>query len=75
MYLEQRFTRGGDEAARAVVKAALTGPEGRVLPQQLVDASPWRLDSARMPEGVRRRVEAEAAIRADVPRREHEPIG
>jgi acyl-CoA thioesterase FadM len=75
VYLEQRFTRGGDEAARAVVKAAFVGPEGRVAPQQLVDASPWRLQSPPMPEGVRRWVEAEAAIRSDAPRREHEPIG
>lgn len=74
-YMEQRFVRGGDEVARAIVKAAFIGPGGRVLPQQLVDASPWSLQSPPMPEGVRMWVEAEEAIRSDVPSRTYEPIG
>jgi len=74
-YMEQRFVRGGDEVVRAIVKAAFIGPEGRVLPQQLVDASPWRLVSPPMPEGVRMWVEAEEAIRSNAPNRTYEPIG
>jgi acyl-CoA thioesterase FadM len=74
-YMEQRFTRDGDEIVRAIVRAAFIGPEGRVLPQQLVDASPWRLESPPMPAGVRRWVEAEEAIRSDTPSRTYEPIG
>jgi acyl-CoA thioesterase FadM len=74
-YVEQRFVRGEDELARAIVKAAFIGPGGRVLPQQIVDASPWRLQSPPMPEGVRMWVEAEEAIRSDTPSRTYEPIG
>lgn len=74
-YLEQRFVRGGEEMAKAIVKAAFTGPEGRVLPQELVDASPWSLRSPPMPEGVRRWGAAEEAIRSEAPGRTYEPIG
>jgi acyl-CoA thioesterase FadM len=74
-YMEQRFVRQGEEVARAIVKAAFVGPEGRVLPQQLVDASPWALESPPMPEGVRMWVGAEEAIRSDAPSRTYEPIG
>ena len=74
-YMEQRFVRNGDEVARAIVKAAFIGPGGRVLPQQLVDASPWPMASPPMPEGIRMWVEAEEAIRSDAPSRMYEPIG
>ena len=72
---ELDLSAGEDELARAIVKAAFIGPEGRVLPQQLVDASPWRLESPPMPEGVRMWVAAEEAIRSDTPSRTYEPIG
>lgn len=74
-YAEQRFVRGGEEMARAIVKAAFIGPQGRVPPQQLVDASPWALHSPPMPEGVRMWVEAEEAIRSDAPSRTYEQVG
>lgn len=74
-YVEQRFTHGGEEMAKAIVRAAFTGPGGRVLPQQLVDASPWSLRSPPMPEGVRRWVAAEEVIRSDTLNRTYEPVG
>ncbi|MBW3570612.1 MAG: thioesterase family protein [Gemmatimonadetes bacterium] len=75
LYLEQRFTRGGDEVARALVRAAFVGPAGRVAPQQLVDASPWSLAPPPVPEGVRRWMEAEEAIQSETPSTTYEPIG
>jgi acyl-CoA thioesterase FadM len=61
-FAEQRFTRDGELVALAVVKASFVGPDGRVRPQELVDATPYRIASPEIPEAIRRWEEAEDAI-------------
>lgn len=61
-FMEQSFTRGGELMAHAIVKALFVGPDGRVPPQQLVDASGYRVASPEIPEAIRRWEEAEDAI-------------
>ena len=39
VFMEQRFTRGGELVAHAVVKAQFLGPEGRVAPRRVGEAA------------------------------------
>lgn len=61
-FMEQSFTRGGQLMAHAIVKALFLGPEGRVPPQELVDASGYHVESPEIPDAIRRWEEAEEAI-------------
>ena len=61
-FKEQSFTRGGELMARAIVKALFVGPQGRVAPQELVDATGYQVDPPEVPEAIRRWEEAEDAI-------------
>jgi len=61
-FMEQRFSRGGELVALAIVKASFRGPGGRVAPQELVDATPYGIASPEIPEAIRRWEEAEDAI-------------
>lgn len=75
-YMEQRFTRRGETAAAAIVKARFVARDGRRLPPgEVVAATRHRMDSPPMPDGVREWVEAEERIQSDVKRRTYEPIG
>jgi acyl-CoA thioesterase FadM len=67
-YLDQRFERAGDVVAAALVKGLFLGPEGRIPTQQVVDASPHRVDSPPAPPAVAAWQEAERALR------EHEAL-
>lgn len=67
-YLDQRFERGGEVVAVALVKGLFLGPEGRVPTQQVVDASPHRIASPPPPGAVSAWQEAERALR------EHETL-
>jgi acyl-CoA thioesterase FadM len=58
-FMEQRFTRGGQTMAVAMVKALFVGPDGRVPPQELVDATAYDVVSPEIPESIRRWEEAE----------------
>ena len=61
-FMEQSFTRGGELMARAIVKALFVGPEGRVPPKELVDATGYPMEAPEVPEAIRRWEEAEDAI-------------
>ena len=61
-FMEQSFTRGGELMAHSIVKALFVGPDGRVPPQELVDATGFRVDPPEIPEAIRRWEEAEDAI-------------
>jgi acyl-CoA thioesterase FadM len=61
-FMEQRFTRGGELMAHAIVKALFVGPGGRVAPQELVDATGYQVEPPEIPEAVRRWEEAEDAL-------------
>lgn len=75
-YMEQRFTRGGETAAVAVVKARFTAADGRRLaPAEVVEATRHAMPSPPMPAGVREWVEAEERIQSDVQRRTYEQVG
>ncbi|HEU0076192.1 MAG TPA: thioesterase family protein [Longimicrobiaceae bacterium] len=63
VFLDQRFERRGDLIAAALVKGLFLGPEGRVPTQQVVDASPHRIDSPPVPEAVAAWQEAERVLR------------
>ncbi len=58
-FMEQSFTRGGEVMARAIVKALFVGPEGRVPPQALVDATGYEVEPPEIPKAIRRWEEAE----------------
>ena len=75
-YMEQRFTRRGETAAVAIVKARFMAADGRKLaPAEVVAATEHAMDSPPMPPGVREWVEAEERIQSDVLRRTHELTG
>jgi len=61
-YLEQRFTRGADVYAVAIVKALLMGPEGKVPPVEIFTSLDPAAESPPMPDVVARWNEAEAAL-------------
>jgi acyl-CoA thioesterase FadM len=61
-FMEQSFTRGGELMAHAIVKALFVGPEGRVRPQELVDATGYEVDRPEIPDAIRRWEAAEDAI-------------
>jgi acyl-CoA thioesterase FadM len=61
-FMEQRFTRGGELMAHAIVKALFVGPGGRVAPQELVDATGYQVEPPEIPEAVRWWEEAEDAL-------------
>ncbi len=67
-FLDQRFERRGDVVASALVKGLFLGPDGRVPTQQVVDASPHRIESPPPPEAVSAWQDAERALR------EHETL-
>jgi acyl-CoA thioesterase FadM len=67
-YLDQRFERGGDLVAAALVKGLFLGPQGRVPTQQIVDASGQRIDSPPVPGAVAAWQDAEGAMK------EHETL-
>lgn len=75
-YMEQRFTRGGETAAVAIVKARFVAADGRRLaPAEVVAATRHAMESPPMPPGVRGWVEAEERIQSDVQRRIYEQVG
>jgi acyl-CoA thioesterase FadM len=75
-FVEQRFTRGGELVAYALVKGQFLGPEGRVAPQQVVDASPYDIPSPPLSPAVRAWQEAEDRLVAATPAlKEHELAG
>jgi acyl-CoA thioesterase FadM len=51
-FMEQRFTRGGQLAAYAIVKIQFTGREGRLRPQQVIDATGSAVPSPEIPQAV-----------------------
>jgi acyl-CoA thioesterase FadM len=53
IFTEQRFTRGGELAAYAIVKIHLFSREGRLDPQRVVDALPHPAVSPEIPQAVR----------------------
>jgi acyl-CoA thioesterase FadM len=61
-YLEQRFERGGELMARAVVRGVFLGPDGRVPTARLVELSPTPLRSPPMPQAMRKWIEAESEL-------------
>lgn len=61
-FMEQRFTRGGELVAHAVVKAQFTAPGGRVTPRMVVDASPYDMPSPPLPDAVREWQESEETL-------------
>ena len=67
-FLDQRFERGGNLIAVALVKGLFLGPGGRVPTQQVVDASGYRIDSPPPPGAVVAWEEAERVLR------EHEAL-
>jgi acyl-CoA thioesterase FadM len=62
-FVEQRFERGGDLLAIALVKGLFLGPEGRIPTQAVVDASGHSLESPPAPEAVLAWQEAERVLR------------
>lgn len=75
-YMEQRFARGGETAALAIVKARFMAADGRRLaPAEVVAATRHAVESPPMPPGVREWVEAEERIQSDVQRRTYEQVG
>jgi acyl-CoA thioesterase FadM len=63
-YLEQRFTRRGEIAALALVKARFTGPHGGVEPQAIVRATQHDVSSPPIPPAVVQWQEAESRLAA-----------
>ena len=61
-FLEQRFTRGGETMAVAMVKALFVGPNGRVPPQELVDATGYDVATPEIPLSIRSWEDAEDAL-------------
>jgi len=61
-FLEQRFTRGGETMAVAMVKALFVGPGGRVPPRELVDVAGYDVVTPEIPESIRRWEAAEDAL-------------
>lgn len=51
-FMEQRFTRGGQLAAYAIVKIQFTGRDGRLRPQQVIDATGSAVRSPEIPPAV-----------------------
>lgn len=75
-YMEQRFVRGGEMAAVAIVKARFMAADGRrVAPAEVVSATRHAMPSPPMPPGVREWVEAEERIQSDVQRGTYEQVG
>jgi acyl-CoA thioesterase FadM len=62
LFLEQRFTRGGELMAVAVVKALFVGPTGRVPPRELIEVTGLVIESPPIPEAVRRWEAAEEVM-------------
>ncbi|HYJ80285.1 MAG TPA: hypothetical protein VEW03_11810, partial [Longimicrobiaceae bacterium] len=61
-FLEQRFVRDDDQVAFALVKVQFRGRQGRVQPQQVMDAFARGMASPPMPAAVREWQEAERAL-------------
>jgi acyl-CoA thioesterase FadM len=75
-YMEQRFVRGGETAAVAIVKARFVAAGGaRLAPAEVVAATRHAMESPPMPAGVRGWVEAEERIQSDVQRGAYEQVG
>jgi acyl-CoA thioesterase FadM len=51
-FMEQRFTRGGRLAAYGLVKIQFSGREGRLRPQQVIDATGSDVQSPELPAAV-----------------------
>src|SRR4051812_6529347 len=58
-FMEQRFTRGGELCAYAIVKVQFAGRAGRVAPQRMADAIHPGAQSPALPQAVRDWQEAE----------------
>jgi acyl-CoA thioesterase FadM len=63
-FLEQRFTRGSEVAALAVVKTLFLGGGRRVAPAELIAATGQAAESPPIPDSVRRWEEAEQEIQS-----------
>ena len=61
-FIEQRFTRGDELVALAVVKGIFRGPHGRVAPRELVEATGYEVESPPVPPGILEWQEAEAGF-------------
>jgi acyl-CoA thioesterase FadM len=61
-FMEQRFTRGGRLAAYGVVKIQFSGRDGRLRPQQVIDATGRGVPSPELPQGVLEWQDAESRL-------------
>jgi acyl-CoA thioesterase FadM len=51
-FMEQRFTRGGELAAYAIVKIQFSSQSGRLRPRQVVEATGSAVESPEVPQAV-----------------------
>jgi acyl-CoA thioesterase FadM len=66
-FMEHRFTRHGEVMAYGLVKIQFAGREGRLRPQQVIDATPRATPSPPVPPAVLAWQEAEAELAAGAP--------
>ena len=66
-FMDHRFTRRGELMAWGLVKIQFAGPEGRLRPQQVVDATPHPVPSPPIPSAVLEWQDAEGDLVAGGP--------
>ena len=76
VFMEQRFVRGGDLVATAVVKAQFLGPEGRVTPAMVAGVAGFDPTSPPLPAAVIEWQGAEARLHPGASQpKQHETAG
>jgi acyl-CoA thioesterase FadM len=66
-FMEHRFTRRGELMAYGLVKIQFAGAEGRLRPQQVIDATPHPMPSPPVPAAVLGWQDAEGELAAGAP--------